>query len=815
MTPDRHFRNKGGCRQCKADGARSRHGKGRDAFIAEALAVHGEAFDYCAVEYVNARTPVEIYCRMHKIHFEQIPQVHLKGGGCSRCKSTKISAANEPLYARKRVLLAEFLARARKKHSDYYQYDEASYKGFNRDITIICPEHGPFRQRAQRHADGSGCKRCSSDNLKLTEQIWRSRIQGKFGSTLTVTLDKDWSGLDTQIQAYCSLHNWRWGVKAHSLLTGNGCRHCTRREKHTPRLEELRRALPARWAHLRSSENPEFLTFVIASVKRHAMRYDYPEEQFLSMSRYCEIACEKHAGFRILPQAHLDGEGCPVCDFQHAFLDKAMTLFGERYDYSHVAFTTANAKEKITVRCIAHDVLSSQSAEVHLRGTPFCPRCKALSREQSTAQRRERNQPSLIQAFEQAAFKAHAGKYKYPKLGRELITWGSKITVFCPEHQYTFTPSAAVHVQQGKRSPAGCQRCKGDASRLKYRTPYQQVKKRLTEHGFTLLVSEEDYVSQRESVFVRCNEGHELSVVPQKIFSGRGCPDCSPHVGEAITRSILESALRITLSNRRFYRKDYPNLVAPHACLELDGYNAKHQIAFEYQGAWHLQRRCHKTEDSYLKQLQRDEQKKIMCRELGIALIEVYEFDYPFQAIDVRNKVTSALINARLSQHWALPDPLPLQAHTPLIHAQGLKNLLELAKAHNLTVKEKAWYGKGHHYTWTCNACSYMFKTQYIVRLNAKWARCPRCVRRDPAVRAQARVAMYAHHPRHLETLREKALRLGLTLLDTEWKTSKPGVTYRFSCIHTQQEVAPRTYNNILKRTHGCRCAVHRQMRFD
>ncbi|MFL7961015.1 hypothetical protein ACEI36_01995 [Pseudomonas kielensis] len=815
VTPDRHFRKKGGCRQCKADGARARHGKGRDGFIAEAQTIHGDAFDYGAVDYINAHIAVKIYCRRHERQFEQVPDVHLRGAGCPRCKGEKISLANEPLYASKRVLFPEFLTRARERHSDYYQYDEASYRGFNLDVTIICPEHGPFSQRAQRHAEGSDCKDCVSESLKLTEQDWRARIHDKFGSKLTVTIQTPWSGFATPTHAHCSVHDVHWSVKAQSLLVGNGCRECVRLQKNAPRLEALRNALPPNHAHLLNCENPNFLEFVIAADKKHSMRYQYAEAQFVSMSRYCEITCQLHGWTRMLPQAHLDGQGCNVCDYQRAFIANALALFGERNDYSRVAFQSTSAKEVITVRCVEHELVSSQSAEAHLRGSHFCPQCRAASRKLSTAERRQRNQPSLIQAFKLEAFQTHGGKYQYPALENELHTWVSKVTVFCPEHSFTFTPSAAAHVQQGRRSPAGCQRCKGDASRLRYRTPYQVLRTRLAEHGFTFLEQEEDYVNQSQKAFMRCNEGHEVYHVPQKIFSGRGCPDCSPFVGEAITRSVLDSVLRVSLRKKRFYQNDHPALVTPHAWLELDGYDATHQIAFEYQGAWHSQRQRHKSEASYREQLQRDAQKAVMCKALHIALIEVHEFEYPFQAVDVRHKLESALLKANLKRPWALPDPLPLQAHTPMLHAQGLKSLLDLAKAHNLTVKEKAWYGKHHHYTWTCNACEHVFKTSYALRLKAKWPQCPSCVTRNSTVRAQAHAAMRVHYPRHLESLRSKGQKLGLTLLDSEWRTTKPGVTYRFSCTHTNKEVAPRTYNNILKRVHGCRCEVHRQMRFE
>lgn len=810
VAPDRHLSKKGGCRQCKADGARARHGKGRKQFISDAQGVHGDAFDYIAVDYINARTPITIYCRRHQQYFEQVPDVHLRGAGCAKCKGEKISASNEPLYASKRVLFSEFQLRARIQHNDFYQYDESSYLGYNHKVTIVCPNHGPFPQRAQRHAEGSRCKDCVSEGMILTEQEWFSRIREKFGVSLAVTTESPWSGFLTQAHAHCTVHDVHWSIKAQSLLAGNGCRECVRLQKNLPRLQALREALPSQHSHLKISENPEFLEFVIAADSKHPKAYQYEESQFTFMSRHCEVNCQQHGWFRLLPQTHLNGQGCNLCDYRRQFIANALALFGRQNDYSQVRFESSNAREIISIRCVEHNITSKQSAEAHLRGSHFCPLCKTAGRMLSTAERQERNRPILINTFKLKALHTHGTKYQYPYLQDELHTWGSKVTVFCPEHDFTFTPVASVHVQKGKRSPAGCQRCKGDASRLRYRTPYQTLKVRLIEHGFTPLEPEESYVNQRQKLYMRCNEGHEIFHVPQKIFSGRGCPDCSPFVGESITRSILSSVLGVSLRKKRFYQRYNPDLVQPYAWLELDGYNAVQRIAFEYQGAWHSQRQRHKTEKSYNEQLQRDKQKAVMCKKLQITLIEVHEYKYPFQAEDIRQKIESALTNSELIRPWTIPAPLPLKDHLPMLHAQGLKSLLNLANAHNLTVKETAWHGKHHKYTWTCNACAYVFKTSFDLRFKAKWHQCPSCVTRNSSVRAQILDSMKVHHPRHLDNLRSKGEKLGLVLLESDWKTSKPGVTYRFNCAHSHNEVPPRTYNSILKGVHGCRCEVHK-----
>lgn len=54
-------------------------------FISKAQKKHGDKYDYSKVIYVNSKTPITIYCKKHKIWYEQIPNVHLNGIGCPMC----------------------------------------------------------------------------------------------------------------------------------------------------------------------------------------------------------------------------------------------------------------------------------------------------------------------------------------------------------------------------------------------------------------------------------------------------------------------------------------------------------------------------------------------------------------------------------------------------------------------------------------------------------------------------------------------------------------------------------------------------------
>jgi len=56
-------------------------------FIRQAIEVHGGRYDYPNVNYVNSQTKLKIRCNIHNHIFEQSPNTHLSGKGCSICYS--------------------------------------------------------------------------------------------------------------------------------------------------------------------------------------------------------------------------------------------------------------------------------------------------------------------------------------------------------------------------------------------------------------------------------------------------------------------------------------------------------------------------------------------------------------------------------------------------------------------------------------------------------------------------------------------------------------------------------------------------------
>lgn len=73
-----------GCPKCKGGVELS-----TEEYIDKLRQVHGNKYDYSKVNYVNAKTKINIICSRHGV-FSQLPYQHLKGQGCPKCKSSKL-----------------------------------------------------------------------------------------------------------------------------------------------------------------------------------------------------------------------------------------------------------------------------------------------------------------------------------------------------------------------------------------------------------------------------------------------------------------------------------------------------------------------------------------------------------------------------------------------------------------------------------------------------------------------------------------------------------------------------------------------------
>ena len=193
-----------------------------DFFIERAIEIHGDKYNYSKVNYINANTKVIIICPTHG-EFKQTPSKHLSGQNCPICSGNKKISTNE------------FIETAKKIHGDKYDYCKSKYDGALEQTTIICPNHGEFKQRCSDHLKGKGCPKCvgkNKTNEEYIEEVNRVHKNKYDYSKTKLGLTRN------KITIICPLHG-EFQQTANSHLNGCGCPSCIFESKGEKTIREF------------------------------------------------------------------------------------------------------------------------------------------------------------------------------------------------------------------------------------------------------------------------------------------------------------------------------------------------------------------------------------------------------------------------------------------------------------------------------------------------------------------------------------------------------------------------------------------------
>ena len=140
------------------------------------------------------------------------------------------------------------------------------------------------------------------------------------------------------------------------------------------------------------------------SRKVHGDKYDYSKVEYINALSKVDIICPVHGVFKMRPNDHLNGCGCPKCGFEKTasikrdskekFIKKAINKHGNKYDYSKVEYR--NSQTKVCIICPKHGEFWQTPAH-HLSGKG-CPRCSESSLEEQVRMMLIENKISFSQS---------------------------------------------------------------------------------------------------------------------------------------------------------------------------------------------------------------------------------------------------------------------------------------------------------------------------------------------------------------------------------------------------------------------------------
>ena len=189
ITPG-HFLEGQGCPKCRYLKSADSNRKKQDEIIELANRIHNHKYDYSEVKYQNSKTKICIICHEkdengneHGVFF-QTPENHIKNKqGCPKCGILKNS--NTQRYSYETVI-----NKSKEIHNYKYDYINTNdYINTMSYLTIICPEHGIFKQMARNHLFGQGCPKCFFTKSKLEENI-ANYIKSIINKTIVIENDR-------------------------------------------------------------------------------------------------------------------------------------------------------------------------------------------------------------------------------------------------------------------------------------------------------------------------------------------------------------------------------------------------------------------------------------------------------------------------------------------------------------------------------------------------------------------------------------------------------------------------------------------------
>ena len=316
--------------------------------------------------------------------------------------------------------------------------------------------------------------------------------------------------------------------------------------------------------------------FIEKAIKVHGDKYDYSKVEYVNNHTKICIICNIHGEFWQMPYKHLEGFGCAKCSYKimgkknilttEQFIEKAIKVHGDKYDYSKVEYV--NSETKVCIICKKHGEFW-QTPHIHLRGGG----CKQCADEKKCNKVYKGVLNSTTEQFIEKAIKVHGDKYDYSKV--EYVNNKTKICIICPKHgEFWQKPSSHL-------SGNGCNLCAIDRLIIKKTlTTEQFIEKARKVHGDKYDYSKVEYKGALEKVCVICPKHGEFWQTPNAhIHLKEGCSSCN--------ESHLEREIKLFLQekNIKFEQQKRFEWLGKQS---LDFYLPEYNIAIECQGIQHF-----------------------------------------------------------------------------------------------------------------------------------------------------------------------------------------------------------------------------------
>lgn len=309
----------------------------------------------------------------------------------------------------------------------------------------------------------------------------------------------------------------------------------------------------------------------------HGDKYNYSNSKFVTVDTKLLIGCniDGHGTFLQSPYKHINRkQGCPLCGIEKnrktrmkpysKFLKQAISIHGEKYDYSESETDYDGAFHKIKIKCKLHGEFY-QTPDNHVNDKKGCYYCGLESNRRLYIRSQEE--------FLKLAKNVHGDLYLYCK--SKYTGANDKITIICKTHG-EWEQSPTSHLKGHN-----CPKCTGNAGL----TLAQFIKKAKSIHGETFDYKKVNYINAHIKITIGCQKHGDFKQTPSDhIYSnGKGCPKCKETTGERKIRVFLENH-KIEYE----YQKKFKDCRDKNK-LPFDFYLQKYNLLIEYDGIQHYE----------------------------------------------------------------------------------------------------------------------------------------------------------------------------------------------------------------------------------
>ncbi|MCG7346083.1 hypothetical protein MHZ92_18380 [Sporosarcina sp. ACRSL] len=389
--------------------------------------------------------------------------------------------------------------------------------------------------------------------------------------------------------------------------------------------------------------------------------------------------CAKGHIWQAIPKSiYLHGTWCAECKGVKKLTIEDMKELAERKNGVCLSEEYVNNREKLRWRCEKdHEWESSAS---NIKSGKWCPRC---------AKRKV-----IIEDMEDLA-QSRGGNFLSNNYNGKYV----KLKWKCKEgHMWESTPATI-------RSGSWCPVC--------------AKKSTLTISDMDLLAAERggkclsiNYINSGTLLQFVCKDGHQWETNYRNISKGSWCPSCNDSNGEQKSRYLLEQLLGLEFKKTRKVLK---------RGLEIDGYNEKLKVGFEFRGIQHYQYvpYFHRTIRGYHELIKRNRDKESQCEQKEIKLLII-----PYS---VEEESDESLVH--FIKSWLTRNSIPFQnkeVSLNSIHNLNSKISLmkEIAESKGGQCLSTVYRNRKHYYEFKCRE-EHRWTTTFEVLSQGSW--CPQC----------------------------------------------------------------------------------------